>query len=76
MEKKRSLLYRVIAASAPGMATQNALQGHPTAFEGAILVNGVYSVLRTRRRVAAGWLQQWRNAVLIKANDRQWYKLQ
>jgi pimeloyl-ACP methyl ester carboxylesterase len=76
MEKKRSLLYRVIAASAPGMATQYALQRHPAAFEGAILINGVYSILRTRRRVATGWLQQWRNAILIKANDRQWYKLQ
>ncbi len=74
--KPRGLFYRIITASSPGMTTQNALQCHPATFECAVLINGVYSILRTRRRVATGWLQKRRNAVLIKANDRQWYKLQ
>lgn len=74
--KRQGLFYRIITASSPGMTTQNAFQCHPAAFEGTILMDGVYSILRTRRRIAAGWFQKRRNAVLIKANDRQWYKLQ
>ena len=45
--------YRIIAAGTPGVASANALQAHPRAFEGSPFLNGFYRIGRAGRGVAA-----------------------
>lgn len=54
------LRHRVVPMSAPRVAAANALKGKPTAFKGAILFYGLYTIFATGRLVAAARRQQWR----------------
>lgn len=56
----------VISAPAPRVAPEDAFQRQPTAFERPIFLNGLYRVLRTCRRVAAGSRGVGGDAVAVK----------
>ena len=48
------------------MAAEDALEGEPEAFEGAVLAEGFEGVLGAGRSVAAGWGSERRDAQLIE----------
>jgi len=45
--------YRIISMASPGMATEDALYGEITAFDRAVLSDGLYTILATGRSIAA-----------------------
>ncbi len=65
-DEKRQLRYRVIAAAAPGMATQESADGEVEAFEGAVFAEGFEGVLGTGRGEAAAGLLERGDADLVE----------
>ena len=66
--------YRVITAAAPRMATQNALNGQPTAFERTVFFYSFNGILGTCWRKPATCRCIWGNGYLIKS-DRKYQQL-
>ena len=60
-----SLGYRVVAASAPGMAAADTFYCKPKTFKNPVFLKGFEAVLRAGRRKAAFRAQQGRNHPLI-----------
>lgn len=66
--------YRVISASAPGMASADPFYRQPKTLERAMLLKSLQPVLRAGRQEAALWSQQGRKRPLIKpdkGNERK-----
>ena len=59
--------------SAPGMTAQDAANGEPQTFQGTVLLNGLYGILRTRGRIAARRGSERGDKPLVKADgeDKQ-----
>ena len=62
--------YRVVPASAPGVAAAYSLYGQPKALKRAILFNGRHRILRAGRYIPATGRQQRRNQFLVKLNGQ------
>lgn len=62
-----SLRHRVISMPSPGMTAQDAPNGKPQSFEGAMFLYRLHSILRTRRGVTTGGGGEWRDKLLVKA---------
>lgn len=60
----------VVAASSPGIASQDALQCEPTAAQCAVGLQGLHGILRTRGREAACGRRERRDEALIEAYGR------
>lgn len=58
---------------APGMAAADAFEREPASFKGAILADGLDTVLRTRGRIPARCTQHRRQQVLVRLDQRNKY---
>lgn len=61
--------HRIDTAGVAGMAFQNSLERQPTAFQGAMNLDGFHCVLRTAGPEATAWAKQRTNDVLIAAQQ-------
>src|SRR2546423_7001525 len=60
----------IVAAAAPGMATQQPAQGEADAAHRTVAFDGFGGVMRAARIITAGGRQDRRDAELVAANDR------
>ena len=63
------LRHRVISTAAPGVATADALDAQPEAFQWAILLDSLQGVLRAGRSVTAGGGRERRDARLVPSYE-------
>ena len=68
---KRGLRNRVMPAAAKRMATGNALECQPAAFECAVFAHGFHRILRAGGGVAAAWRQHRADGILVKPDQQQ-----
>lgn len=61
-------LHGIVAAASPGMAAQDATNGAPCPFEGAVFADGFDGILRACRREATCWRRQGRDVELVETN--------
>lgn len=62
------LRYGVVATSAPGVASEDALDGEPKSTDGTVLAYGFNGVLRAGGGVAAGGGKEGRDAVAVEVD--------
>ena len=60
---------RVVAMAAPWVAAQDAPDGEPAAFEGAVFFKSFQAVLGTGGRIPAPRSQPWADAPLIELDE-------
>ena len=65
-----SLWNWVVAATAPGVARQDALEGEPTALEKAVFLDGFDAVVRACSRIAATFADEGRQRHLIEPDQQ------
>ena len=63
--------YRVVAAAAPRVAAENALECKPSPFEGSIFLDGLDGILRAGGRIAASGRCEWRYQVTVYPDKAQ-----
>ena len=64
------LRYWVVTAASPRIASQNAFNGKPRAFQWSVLSDCLYCIFAACGREPAAWRKEWRNAVPIEFNGQ------